>query len=557
MKIIAINNYKIYYSFKRVKYLLNREVKMKKYKKRNLNYFILTLISIFTSTIFAVVLQFFKGDVLDNAIAGETKTTVKYAILLIIFIFCEILFYFAYRLFKAKFVVGCTKLLKQDIFKGIINRSYVDFKERSQGEYIAKYVNEADAIKSRHFEMLPLFWEILFKIIFVSVALFVLDWRLALITILLLTTPLYIPKLLEKKLQKAQNDYLKSVEENLAKINDWLSGFEIIKNFSIERQIIDRFDESNLGSMNKLLKDLNLGAVSQLITTLISYLSYFVVLIFATWLVFVGEFSAGKFFVAIGMIDQLSYPLISLAEIIRQLVAIKPSCENMDKFIMEAEGARQGKSLLKLDREIKYSNVSFAYPDGPVILNNFNFLAKKGKRYLIKGPSGCGKTTIVNMILKYYYPTKGDIEFDGISINDYSNTYDCTTVVRQEAILFKDSLRNNLTMYRDIPDKDLIKVLENLGLKKFATEKALDEIITENGFNLSGGEKKRICLARALLRDTDILIFDEPLANLDDTTAKKIEDILLSIEDKLVIIVSHQFSDEKLQFFDNIIDLQK
>ena len=93
---------------------------MKKYKKRNLNYFILTLISIFTSTIFAVVLQFFKGDVLDNAIAGETKTTVKYAILLIIFIFGEILFYFAYRLFKAKFVVGCTKLLKQDIFKGII-----------------------------------------------------------------------------------------------------------------------------------------------------------------------------------------------------------------------------------------------------------------------------------------------------------------------------------------------------------------------------------------------------------------------------------------------------
>lgn len=161
------------------------------------------------------------------------------------------------------------------------------------------------------------------------------------------------------------------------------------------------------------------------------------------------------------------------------------------------------------------------------------------------------------MILKYYYPTKGDIEFDGISINDYSNTYDCTTVVRQEAILFNDSLRNNLTMYRDISDKDLIKVLENLGLKKFATEKALDEIITENGFNLSGGEKKRICLARALLRDTDILIFDEPLANLDDTTAKKIEDILLSIEDKLVIIVSHQFSDEKLQLFDNIIDLQK
>lgn len=108
------------------------------------------------------------------------------------------------------------------------------------------------------------------------------------------------------------------------------------------------------------------------------------------------------------------------------------------------------------------------------------------------------------MILKYYEPTKGDIEFDGISIKDYSSTYDCATVVRQEAILFNDSLRNNLTMYRDISDEDLIKVLENLGLKKFATEKALDEIITENGFNLSGGEKKRICLEEPYL---EILIY--------------------------------------------------
>ena len=107
------------------------------------------------------------------------------------------------------------------------------------------------------------------------------------------------------------------------------------------------------------------------------------------------------------------------------------------------------------------------------------------------------------------------------------------TVVRQEAVLFHDSLRNNLTMYQDIPDKKLIEMLQTLGLIKFAGKEALDGMIAENGANLSGGEKKRICLARALLRDTDILILDEPLANLDDTTAGMIEDLLLSIEGKL------------------------
>ena len=129
------------------------------------------------------------------------------------------------------------------------------------------------------------------------------------------------------------------------------------------------------------------------------------------------------------------------------------------------------------------------------------------------------------------------------------------TVVRQEAILFHDTLRNNLTMYREIPDEKLIALLERLELSKYANTEALDSIISENGANLSGGEKKRICLARALLRDTDVLILDEPLANLDEGTAGKIEDLLLSIKGKLMLVVSHQFTEEKLPLFDGVIEL--
>lgn len=530
---------------------------MKKYQKHASAYFIGALVFILISTVFAVVLQFFKGDVLDYAIVGDTQSTLRYAVLLGSFILCEILFYFGYRQFCARFVVGCTKLLKRDIFESILHRGYVDYKSTPQGEYVAKYTNEADTIRSRRFEMLPLFWEILFKIIFVSAALFMLDWRLALITIGLLTTPLYIPKLIEKRLQNAQSAYLKAVETNLAKVNDWLSGFEIIKNFSIEKKILSKFDDTNDFTMDKLLGEMTLGAVSQLITTLISYLSYFVVLICATSLVLKGDFSAGNFFVAIGMIDQLSYPLISLAEIIRQLVAIKPSCQSMAEFIEEGNGTGQGKPLTELIREIRYRNVSFAYPNEKPVLKNLNFHAQKGGRYLIKGPSGCGKTTAINLLLRYYDVTDGSIEVDGVPITEYCNTYDCITVVRQEAVLFHTSLRNNLTMYRDIPDEKLVDVLQALRLGKFAEKDALDAIIAENGANLSGGEKKRICLARALLRDTDILILDEPLANLDETTASMIEDLLLSIQGKLLLVVSHQFTEEKLSSFDCVLNLNE
>lgn len=403
--------------------------------------------------------------------------------------------------------------------------------------------------------MLPMFWEILFKIIFVSAALFLLDWRIALITIRLLTTPLYIPRLIEGRLQRAQAEYLKAVEENLAKVNDWLSGLEIIKNFSIERKILSKFDESNDFSMGKLLQDAMLGAISQLITTLISYLSYFLVLISATWLVLKGDFSAGSFFVAIGMVDQLSYPLISLAEIIRQLVAIRPSCRSMEQFIAEGKACSGGKALTSLKDNVSYRNVTFAYSGNPPILQNFSFVAKKDKRYLIKGPSGCGKTTAVNLLLRYYDINEGSIEIDGVSLSDYSSTYACMTVVRQEAVLFHDSLRNNLTMYDEIDDDALIDMLSSLGLNKFASKQALNEDIAENGANLSGGEKRRICLARALLRNTDVLILDEPLANLDECTARKIEDLLLSIEGRLMLVVSHQFSEEKLSCFDGVLNL--
>ena len=243
---------------------------MNKYESKNRHHFVGALLSILISNTFSVYLQFFKGDVLDYAVIGNTANVIRYGSLLLLFIFCEILFYFIYRQFSAKFVVGCTHSLKQDIFEHILYRSFVSYKEYSQGEYIAKYTNETDTIKERRFNMLPLFFDILSKIIIVSIALFLLDPRIAIITIVLLSTPLYIPKIIENPLQKAQKKSIQAVEETLSKVNDWLAGFEIIKNYSIEESILNRFRVVNDNAMDKSLKETQLDAVSQLISTLIS-----------------------------------------------------------------------------------------------------------------------------------------------------------------------------------------------------------------------------------------------------------------------------------------------
>lgn len=531
---------------------------MKQYQKHNRFYYFTALITIFISTIFAVALQFLKGGILDSALAGDGFAAIRCVLLLLLFILCESVFYFVYAWFTGRFVTGCTKMLKRDIFKSILQRSYVSYKEHPQGWYISKYTNEADAIKEYRFQLLPKFWEILIKVIFVSAALFLLDIRIALLTLALLTTPLYLPKLIEKPLQRAQSAQVQTVEAALTGIQDWLRGFEIIKNFSVEQNILQKFDAVNNHAMDAMFHNTAWQAGSQLLTSLMSYLSYFVILACSARLVLIGEFSAGDFFVAIGMIDQLSYPIIMLADILRAFVAIRPTCQSVEKFLAENHKTAAIRSLPGIHRDIQYRHVSFAYPEASCpVLEDVTFSVQKGCRYLLQGPSGCGKTTAVNLLLRYYDTDSGEILVDGIPLSRFDSTYDCITVVRQDAILFRDSLRNNLTLYRNISAEKLFQVLHAVELDKFANRNALDSSVAENGANLSGGEKKRICLARALLQDTDVLILDEPLANLDETTASKIEDLLLSIQGKIVLIVSHQFTPEKIARFDGVIQLKK
>ena len=162
----------------------------------------------------------------------------------------------------------------------------------------------------------------------------------------------------------------------------------------------------------------------------------------------------------------------------------------------------------------------------------------------------------MNLLLRYYDVTSGKITIDDVPISEYDTTYSSMTVVRQEAVLFHNPLRNNLTMHSDVCDDKLVETLKSFVLDRFVNLHSLDTVIAENAANLSGGEKKRICLTRALLQDTAVLILDEPLANLDENTAKKIEDLLLSVSGKLLLVVSHQFSEEKLPLFDGVIALK-
>ena len=190
------------------------------------------------------------------------------------------------------------------------------------------------------------------------------------------------------------------------------------------------------------------------------------------------------------------------------------------------------------------------------IINDLNMKFLRDKQYLLKGVSGSGKTTSVNLLLDYYRPSTGSVKINHIPVNEIKNLNQIITIMRQDAVLFEETLRNNITMYQDIPDEKVISLLSKVGLDRYANHDSLDMVIHEGGTNLSGGEKRRVTLARSIIRETPILILDEPLANLDEKNAKAIESQLLSIKDRTVIIISHQFSSENISKLDEVIELR-
>ena len=225
---------------------------MKKYIKSNSKSLFLSIIFSVVASIFAVRVQFLKGDVLDYALLKNMDNTLRYGLYLGVFIIMELIFFYLYDINRGKFAVNSIKEVKFDYFKSLLAQDYPGFLKKKQGEYIAQYTNEMEIIENQYFATIPMLAEIIIKIVIVSISLFILDYRIAIITLFLLTMPLYVPKLVEKRLQTAQTEFVKQFENHIKAITDWLNGFEIIKNFSIEKNIKEKFIESNNHTMEKI-----------------------------------------------------------------------------------------------------------------------------------------------------------------------------------------------------------------------------------------------------------------------------------------------------------------
>jgi subfamily B ATP-binding cassette protein MsbA len=234
----------------------------------------------------------------------------------------------------------------------------------------------------------------------------------------------------------------------------------------------------------------------------------------------------------------------NISQLQRGIVSTKRVFDILDQ---EAEISSNNKPVQGFNEKIEFKDVSFGY-NSDLVLRNINFTVYKGKKIALVGASGSGKSTIIDLLVRFYDPISGEILLDGTNIKEfdiksYRNLFG---IVSQEIILFNDTIRNNILIGKpDATEEEIIDACKISNSYNFISKlpDGLDTVIGERGVMLSGGERQRIAIARAVIRNPQILIFDEATSSLDSESEKVVQEAInYSLKDKTAIIVAHRLS---------------
>ena len=342
-------------------------------------------------------------------------------------------------------------------------------------------------------------------------------------------------------------------------VKEVLSAFNIIKNNGLEERVRTNFYEKSERVQQKkyvIDKIMSFIFAAQNANFNIIFMG---VMLFVSHLAIQGIITFAGIAVVATNIDRLVWPIQAVSESFHKIISVKAIFKRIDETMVNKETHVETEEFDEFKKNIEFKNVTFAYDDHTVLKDiNLNF--EKGKKYLIIGPSGGGKSTVLRLLRKYFNPNQGEIIIDGVSLKDVKKNdyYGRIANIEQNIFLFEDTIRNNLTLYKDYSDEELEHAIEKAGLKDFidSNPEGLDYKILDNGKNISGGEKSRIAIARGLINNANIIFLDEAFASLDRARVKEIEKSLFNLKNVTIINVSHVIIEENKHLYDSVITVR-
>lgn len=464
--------------------------------------------------------------------------------------------YLISRFMRISFMRDTLLDVRVKAFDKIMKSSYKTFNMKSKDSYISNLINDINIFENNFF--LKLINVIFTGGTFVAVIIILgfMDFLFAIGILFISLLLLLIIKLFEKKTVELQEKVSNSNEEFSIDIANTFNGLEILKLNNIE----DRFLKKTLLKIKNLEKrKYQYTVFTEGQARVSNLMGYFVVVSILIYLL--NLHSTDMSLTRLIFMFQLSSNSVwSMVRLLPLLNELKSSVNIYNKITKSDEDilpASSGDKEFSFQSLIEVKDLYFNY-EGKEVFRGVSFTIEKGKKYLIKGASGAGKSTLIKLLSKIYDDYQGMITVDGIDYKEINEDSLNQKVgfIYQDVFLFEDTIINNITLYKDYEEEKIVKAIDAAGLKDVINKKALglNEMILENGKNLSGGERQRISIARAIIKDSEILFVDEGTSSLNEELGRSIENTILSL-DSTVIAISHRYYQGITEKYDYVLEI--
>lgn len=459
------------------------------------------------------------------------------------------------------------KELRIKLFEHVQKLPIKYFDNLPAGKVVARITNDTQMILELFTVILPNFISAFITMIGVIIAIFFINTKIGLIA--LITIPFVMLWLLWYKKVTGKYNYVireKNSDMN-ALINESINGMNIIQAFKQEKQIMNDFDEMNQAYLNNYKKIIQFDSLTEhnLLSTIRSIVFLMLIVVFGTqFLNSSVAISVGTLYILVNYITRLFDPLFGVLNVLGQLEQARVSCVRVFEMMnVSEEKMPEHKIQLpeKIEGHVHFNDVSFAYSEGEYVLENINLEVDKGQTIALVGHTGSGKSSIMNLLFRFYDPTDGTIEIDGIPTikTDKRDMRKHMGIVLQDPYLYTGTILSNITL--DDPKVTREKAVESLNavggdrvLEHF--KKGIDEPVIERGRTLSSGQRQIISFARALAFDPEILILDEATSSIDSETEEIIQKAMTVLsKGRTSFIIAHRLS--TIKNADQIIVLDK
>lgn len=515
---------------------------------------ILTII-IALSSVIDIYINLQIKEIIDLTTSGNMDLFASKAVTILVLILILLPTLVIINGLRSSFIKKAVLRMKNNYLKRVFDKNINEFRNENNSLYLSALTNDYEQIERNYLEpiidIINSFINLTAAIILFSI---ISPWIL-LIAFGLMAVNLVVSIISAKPLNKHNKQRSKLFEEYTSYVKEVLSAFHIIKTNDLEDKVKqDFYQKSHLVQE----KGYTIDKISSFVFAIqnanftITFISLFLIV---GYMGITGIITFGTVVLIINSIERLIWPVVNLSESLPKMFSVKSIFKRINETLANQDDYLETKNFAGLEKEITLNNVSFSYHDNQVF-EDVNMKFEKGKKYLIIGPSGGGKSTVLRLLRKYFNPQDGDILIDGISLKDIKKEqyFNHIANIEQNVFLFEDSIRNNLTLYKEYHDEDIDAAIERAGLTDFIASlpQGLDTIIYDNGKNISGGERSRIAIARGLINKAEIIFLDEAFASLDSEKAKAIEKSLLNLKDVTIINVSHVVFKEHQEAYDGV-----